>query len=91
MFDMGLTKKVEAKSKVGESSSTDSNLELEIILDNARIYGENISLGEHICKVLMETNTKEESLSRQRKEAFDLYQRQRLAINPDKVQNLSKS
>ena len=34
---MGLTVTVEAKSKVGESSSTGNNLELEI-LDNANIY-----------------------------------------------------
>ena len=38
--------------------------------------------------MLIETNAKEESLSRQHKEAFDLYQRQRLAINPDKVVKL---
>ena len=87
MFDMGLTVTVEAKSKVGESSSTGNNLESEI-LDNAKIYDEKISLGERIHKVLMETNAKEESLSRQHKEAFDLYQRQRLAINPDKVVKL---
>ena len=87
MFDMGLTVTVEAKSKVGESSSTGNNLELEI-LDNAKIYDEKISLGERIHKVLMETNAKEESLSRQHKEAFDLYQRQRLAINPDNVVKL---
>ena len=36
----------------------------------------------------METNAREESLSRQNKEAFDLYQRQRLTINPDKVVKL---
>ena len=87
MFDMGLTVTVEAKSKVGESSSTGNNLESEI-LDNAKIYDEKISLGERIHKVLMETNAKEESFSRQHKEAFDLYQRQRLAINPGKVVKL---
>ena len=37
MFDMGLTVTVEAKSKVGESSSTGNNLESEI-LDNANIF-----------------------------------------------------
>ena len=77
MFDIRLTVIVEGKS----------NLKLEI-LDNAKIYGEKISLGKSIHKVLMETNTKEESLSRQHKEAFDLHQRQRLAINPDKVAKL---
>ena len=79
MFDTGLTVTVEAKSKVGESSSTGKNLELEI-LDNAKIYDEKIRLGECIHKVLMEANAKEESLSRQHKEGFYLYQRQRLAI-----------
>ena len=49
MFDMGLTVTVEAKSKVGESSSTGNNLESEI-LDNAKIYDEKISLGERILK-----------------------------------------
>ena len=66
MFDMGLTVTVESKSKVGESSSTGNNLESEI-LDNTKIYDEKISLGERIHKVLMETNAKEESLSRQHK------------------------
>ena len=42
MFDMGLTVMVEAKNKVGESSSTCNNLELEI-LDNVKIYDEKIS------------------------------------------------
>ena len=80
MFDMGLTVTVKAKSKIGESSSTGNNLQLEI-LDNAKIYDEKICLGERIHKVLMDTNAKEESLSRQHKEAFDLYQRQRLQSN----------
>ena len=31
----------------------------------------------------METNTKEESLSPQHREGFDLYRRQRLAVNTD--------
>ena len=35
--------------------------------------------------MLIETNTKEESLSQKHNEVFDLYQRQRLAINPDNV------
>ena len=58
MFGMGLTVMVEAKSKVGESSSTGNNLELEI-LDNAKIYDKKISLRERIHKVVMETNAKE--------------------------------
>ena len=68
---MGLTVMVEANSKVGESSSTDNDLKFEI-LDNAKIYGEKISLEERINKVLMETNTEEESLSQQHKGAFVL-------------------
>ena len=79
---MGLTVKVDTKSKIGESFSTVNSLKLEI-LENAKIDDVRISLGERIQKVLMETNTKEESLSRQHKEAFDLYQRQRLSIKPD--------
>ena len=82
MFDMGLTLTDDFKSKIGECSSKDKNLKLEI-LDNAKSFDEKISFAESIHKVLMETNTKEESLSRQHKEAFDLYQRQRLAIDPD--------
>ena len=77
MFDIRLTVIVEGKS----------NLKLEI-LDNAKIYGEKISLGKSIHKVLMETNTKEESLSRQHKDAFDLYQRQRLVIDSGDVGKL---
>ena len=79
-----------SKVTFAESSSTGNNLKLEI-LGNAKIYDEKISLGERIHKVLTENNAKEESLSRQQKEAFDLYQRQRLAINPDKVVKLYPS
>ena len=67
MFDMDLTVTVDVKCKIGKCSSTDNNLELEI-LDNAKIYDEKICFGESIHKVLMETNTKEESLSHQHKE-----------------------
>ena len=72
MFDMGLTVKVDTKSKIGESFSTVNSLKLEI-LENAKIDDVRISLGERIQKVLMETNTKEESLSRQHKKAFELH------------------
>ena len=58
---------------------------------NAKINGEKIILRESIHKVLMETNTREESLYQQHKEASDLYQRQRLAINPDDVVKLYRS
>ena len=50
MFDIGLIVTVEAKSTVFESSSTDNKVKLEI-LDNAKIYGEKVSLGERIHKV----------------------------------------
>ena len=58
------------------------------ILKNSTIYDEKIQLGESIFKVLMETNVDERSLSRKHKEAFDLYQNKRLALNPDNDINL---
>ena len=42
---------------------------------NGKLLDEKIALGEKILKVLTDTNTKEESLSKEHKEAFDLYQR----------------
>ena len=87
MFGMVSTVTVEAKSKVGESSSTGNKLKSEILY-NANSYGEKISFRESIHKVLMETNTKEESLPRKRKKAFDQYQMQRLAINLYNVMKL---
>ena len=56
MFDMGLTLTDDFKSKIGECSSKDKNLKLEI-LDNAQIYDRKISLGESMHKVLMDTDT----------------------------------
>ena len=82
MFDMKLTVKVESNATDSESASTSGDLKMEI-LDNAKVYDEKIKLGENIFNVLMETNTKEDSLSRRHKEAFDLYQSKKLALNVD--------
>ena len=82
MFDMELTVKVEGKAKADRSMSSTDDLKMEI-LENNEIYSEKIQLGERINKVLLETNAKEESLSRQHKEALDLYQRKRLCFSLD--------
>ena len=87
MFDMKLTVKVESNATDSESASTSGDLKMEI-LDNAKVYDEKIKLGENIFNVLMETNTKEDSLSRRHKEAFDLYQSKKLALNVDDDINL---
>ena len=52
------------------------DLESEIVA-NGKLLDEKIALGEKILKVLTDTNTKEESLSKEHKEALDLYQRKR--------------
>ena len=87
MFDMELNIKLKSNTKVSGTPSTTNDLKVEI-LDNAKIYDEKIELGKDIFNVLMDTNTKEESLSRHHKEAFDLYQSKRLALNPDEDINL---
>ena len=87
MFDMELNIKVKSNTKVSGTPSTTNDLKVEI-LDNAKIYDEKIELGKDIFNVLMDTNTKEESLSRHHKEAFDMYQSKRLALNPDEDINL---
>ena len=53
------------------------------ILANNKLLNEKIELGEKISKVLTNTNLKEESLSKEHKEAFDLYQSRKFAINPN--------
>ena len=58
------------------------DLESEIVA-NGKLLDEKIDLGEKILKVLTDTNTKEESLSKEHKEAFDLYQRKRLCFSSD--------
>ena len=67
MFDMELIIKFEGKAKVDGSVSSTDYLKIEI-LENNEIYDEKIQLGGRINKVLMETNVKEESLSRQHKD-----------------------
>ena len=59
---MDVTVTNDVRSKIGESSSTDNNLKLEI-LDKAKIYDEKISLGESIHKVLMKTKIRKKNLS----------------------------
>ena len=67
MFDIELAVKFEAKAKADRNVSTTDDLKMEI-LENNEIYNEKIQLGGRINKVLMETNVKEESLSRQHKD-----------------------
>ena len=86
MLDTVLTTRVEIKDNTGKDA-TRNDLKSEI-LKNSTIFDEKIQLGESIFKVLMETNVDERSLSRKHKEAFDLYQNKRLALNPDNDINL---
>ena len=86
MSDMVLTTRVEIKDNTGKDA-TRNDLKSEI-LKNSTIFDEKIQLGESIFKVLMETNVDERSLSQKHKEAFDLYQNKRLALNPDNDINL---
>ena len=81
IFDKTLSIKVETKFEIDKGSCNSEDLKIEV-LDNAKAYDQKIQLGETLHKLLMETNTKEESLSKQHKEAFDLYNKKRLAINP---------
>ena len=67
------------KEKEGESSSN-KNLESEI-LANEKLLDEKIEVVERISKVLTNTKTKEESLPKKHKEASDLYQSRKFAIN----------
>ena len=84
MFDMTLSVKVESRATVHGDRCNSEDLKMEV-LDNAKTYDEKIQLGESLHNILMETNVKEESLSKQHKEAFDLYQRNRLVIKPNDV------
>ena len=76
-FDFKVTTVVRGffKETDGEHSSNE-DLELEIV-SNGKLLDEKIALGEKISKLLTKTNTKEESLSKKHKEAFDLYQSRR--------------
>ena len=87
MLNMELNIRVEGTNTTVIKTPTNINLKREI-QDNAKVYDEKIKLGEDIYNVLMETNTKEESLSRYHKEAFDLYQSKRVALNLDDDINL---
>jgi len=56
------------------------------IQDNAKIYGEKMFGRTHSQSV--DEDECERRISQQHKEVFDLYKRQRLAINPNKVVKL---
>ena len=58
------------------------DLESEIVA-NGKLLDKKIALGEKMLKVLTDTNTKEESLSKEHKVAFDLYQIKRLCFSSD--------
>ena len=73
MFNMKLSVKVDSSVVIDGGPCTSEDLKMEV-LNNAKAYNEKIQLGESLHKILMETNTKEESLSKQHKQAFDLYQ-----------------
>ena len=80
-FNFQVTTIIKAHVKDGGITS-DQDLESEIVA-NGKLLDEKIALGEKILKVLTDTNTKEESLSKEHKEAFDLYQRKRLCFSSD--------
>ena len=80
-FNFQVTTIIKAHVKDGGIIS-DQDLESEIVA-NGKLLDEKIALGEKILKVLTDTNTKEESLSKEHKEAFDLYQRKRLCFSSD--------
>ena len=80
-FNFQVTTVVKANVKdIGIPSNQD--LESEILADN-KLIDEKIELGEKISKMLTNTNAKEESLSKKNKEAFDLYQSRKFAIDPN--------
>ena len=70
------------KANVKGSGGFPSNQNFDI-LANDKLLDEKIKLGENISKVLTNANSKIESLSKQHKEAFDLYQSRKFAINPN--------
>ena len=80
-FDFKVTTIVRGFLK-NEDSKPSSNQDLESeILANDKLLDEKIELGEKISTVLTNTKTKEESLSKKHKEAFDLYQSRKFAIS----------
>ena len=80
-FNFQVTTIVKANVKDSGNPSV-QDLESEILADN-KLLDEKIELGEKISKVLTNTNAKEESLSKKNKEAFNLYQSKKFAINPN--------
>ena len=73
-FDFKVTTAVRGLLKDKDSNpSSIEDLKSEIVA-NGKLLDEKIALGENISKVLADTNTKEESLSKKHREAFNLYQ-----------------
>ena len=70
------------KDKDSSNSSSNEDLEYEIVA-NENLLDEKIALGENISKLLEDTNTKDESLSKKHRETFDLYQSRKLVIKPN--------
>ena len=81
IFDKTLSIKVETKVDIDKGSCNNEDLKIEV-LGNAKAYDEKILLGKTLHKLLIETNTKEESLSKQHKEAFDLYRKKTVSYQP---------
>ena len=82
-FDFKVTTVVRGFLREKDSGNPSvQDLESEILADN-KLLDEKIELGEKISKVLTNTNAKEESLSKKNKEAFNLYQSKKFAINPN--------
>ena len=82
-FDFKVTTVVKGFLREKDSGNPSvQDLESEILADN-KLLDEKIELGEKISKVLTNTNAKEESLSKKNKEAFNLYQSKKFAINPN--------
>ena len=82
-FDFKVTTVVKGFLREKDSGNPSvQDLESEILADN-KLLDEKIELGEKISKVLTNTKAKEESLSKKNKEAFNLYQSKKFAINPN--------
>ena len=82
-FDFKVTTVVRGFLREKDSGNPSvQDLESEILADN-KLLDEKIESGEKISKVLTNTNAKEESLSKKNKEAFNLYQSKKFAINPN--------
>ena len=82
-FDFKVTMVVRGFLREKDSGNPSvQDLESEILADN-KLLDEKIELGEKISKVLTNTKAKEESLSKKNKEAFNLYQSKKFAINPN--------